>query len=113
MTSARRCGATARLQRLRPAVARQGDTRASWQTLAQLLSLLGGESTALTSMMVTAELADLLLRKSEPGATLLLSSIRTAIGNAAGLTDYTLTVPSADVTNTANQLPTLGTVTYS
>ena len=47
-----------RLQRLRPAVRRQGDARPAWQTLTQLLTSLGGESTALTSMMVTSELAE-------------------------------------------------------
>jgi hypothetical protein len=41
---------------------------------------------------VEAELEDLYSREAEPGATMLLSAIRTAIGNAPGLTDYTLTV---------------------
>jgi len=61
---------------------------------------------------VTAQLDDLHLREGEPGVTLLLSAIRTAIGNATGLTDYTLTVPAANVTNTANQIPTRGTITW-
>lgn len=62
---------------------------------------------------VTAELADLILRTSAPGATLLLSSIRTAIGGTAGITDYTLASPAADVTHTVNQLATMGTVTFT
>lgn len=61
---------------------------------------------------VTSELSDLLARDAIPGATLLLSQIRTAIGIAGGLTDYTLVSPSADVTHSVGQLPTLGTVTY-
>jgi uncharacterized phage protein gp47/JayE len=61
---------------------------------------------------VSAELADLHVR-TEPGATLLLSAIRTAIGTAPGLTDYTLTTPSANVVPSAHQIPLLGTVTYS
>lgn len=68
--------------------------------------------TAALQAVVEAELADLLLREGEPGGTILLSAIRTAIGNAPGITDYVLTVPAADVTHTTNQLPTLGTVTF-
>ncbi|MGE4428218.1 MAG: NADH-quinone oxidoreductase subunit NuoG [Solirubrobacteraceae bacterium] len=47
-----------RLQRLRPAVARPGEVRPTWRTLAQLLAALGGETHALTVMMVTAEIVD-------------------------------------------------------
>ncbi len=61
---------------------------------------------------VEAELEDLILRVGEPGGTLLLSEVRTAIGTATGLTDYTMTVPSANVTYTANQLASLGTITW-
>lgn len=61
---------------------------------------------------VEAELEDLLLRESEPAATILLSSLRTAIGSTAGITDYTLTAPAANVTHTVNQLPSLGTITW-
>lgn len=62
---------------------------------------------------VTAELADVLQSEASPGATLLLSRIRTAIGSAEGLTDYALTAPSTDVTHTAGQLATLGTITWT
>lgn len=70
-------------------------------------------NTVAVKSAVEAELADLILRVAEPGGTVLLSAIRTAIGTAAGLTDYTLTVPAADVTHTANQLPSLGAITWS
>ncbi len=69
--------------------------------------------TADTQAAVEAELADLLLREGEPGGPILLSAIRTAIGTAAGITDYTLAVPAANVTHTTNQIPTLGTVTFT
>ncbi len=69
-------------------------------------------STVATQAAVEAELEDLLLREGEPGGTILLSAIQTAIGNATGVTDYSVTLPAADVTHTANQLPTMGTVTY-
>ena len=62
---------------------------------------------------VTAELQDLLLREASPGGTILLSHIREAISIAAGETNYVMTVPSADVTRTAGQITTLGTITWS
>lgn len=70
-----------------------------------------------TRTAVTAELVDLLGRVAEPGdgagrGTVLLSQIRTAIGVASGVTDYTLTVPSADVVPAAGQLATVGTITW-
>lgn len=61
---------------------------------------------------VEAELEDLIRRDGEPGATLLLSRIREAISIAAGETDYTMTVPNADVTHTTGQIPTMGTITW-
>jgi uncharacterized phage protein gp47/JayE len=62
---------------------------------------------------VEAELEDLILRKGEPGGALLLSAIRTAIGSVPGIEDYDLVSPVADVTHTTNQIPVLGTVTWS
>lgn len=61
---------------------------------------------------VEAELEALILREGEPGGTLLLSAMRTAIGTSSGVTDYTLTSPAADVTYAANALPSLGTITW-
>lgn len=65
-----------------------------------------------TRAAVNAELADLLKRVGAPGTTVLLSAIRTALGTAEGVTDYVLTVPSADVALSVGQLPTVGTVTF-
>lgn len=60
---------------------------------------------------VTLELREL-LRTVGPSGTLLLSAVRTAIGATEGLTDYTLTVPAANTTFAANELPSLGTITW-
>lgn len=73
--------------------------------------------TADTRVAVEAELVDLLSRVAEPGdgagrGTVLLSQIRTAIGIAEGVTDYTLTVPAADVVPAVGQLATTGTITW-
>jgi uncharacterized phage protein gp47/JayE len=66
-----------------------------------------------TRAAVQAELTDMLRRTAEPGAITYLSQLRTAIGNAAGITDYTLTAPAANVSHTAGQLATLGTITWT
>jgi uncharacterized phage protein gp47/JayE len=69
--------------------------------------------TAEVRAAVEAELRDLLTRDEVvPGGTVLLSQIRTAIGIAAGVTDYDLTAPAADVTHTVGQLPTMGAITW-
>jgi len=73
--------------------------------------------TADTRAAVTAELADLLTRAAEPGdgagrGTILLSQMATAIGVAAGVTDYVMTVPPANVVPGTGQLPTLGVITW-
>lgn len=68
--------------------------------------------TADTEAAVTAELTDLIARTGEPGGTILLSAIRTAIGVAVGDNDFTLTVPSADVSNAAGRLSLLGAITW-
>lgn len=71
-----------------------------------------------TRAAVTAELEDLLRREGEPGdgagrGTVLLSQIRTAIGVAEGVEDYTLTVPAANVVPAVGELPTLGVITWA
>ncbi len=47
-----------RLQRLRPAVGKPEGTLPTWQVLSHLITALGGRATALTSMMVTSEIAE-------------------------------------------------------
>ncbi len=69
--------------------------------------------TAAIRAAVEAELADLLYREGDPrGATIYLSQMRTAIGTASQITDYTLSSPVADYTSATNKLPTMGTITW-
>lgn len=69
--------------------------------------------TVATRAAVEAELRDLLNRDEiVPGGTLPLSQIRTSIGIAEGVTDYTLSAPSADVTRTTGQITTFGAITW-
>lgn len=74
-------------------------------------------NTAATRAAVTDELTDMLEREAAPGdgagrGTILLSEMQVAIGTAEGVTDFTLTVPAANVVPTLGQLPTLGTITF-
>ncbi|MCP4448273.1 MAG: baseplate J/gp47 family protein [Myxococcales bacterium] len=74
--------------------------------------------TAAARVTVEAELADLLYRNGIPGdgvarGTILLSQIRTAIGVAEGVEDYTLTLPAADVVPGLGALPVMpGAITW-
>jgi uncharacterized phage protein gp47/JayE len=69
--------------------------------------------TAAVRTAIDTELADYLLRVAEPGVTLLLSQINEAISIAAGETDHVLTVPAANVTHAANEIPIDGTTTWT
>lgn len=70
-------------------------------------------NTAAVKAAVEAELRDLITRESEPAGTILLSHIREAISIAAGESNYTMTLPNADVTNTVGNMTTFGTITWS
>lgn len=75
-------------------------------------------SNTTTQAAVQAQLVDLFKRVAQPGdgagrGTVLLSAIRTAIGTAAGVTDYSITAPAADVVPALGQLPTVGTITWT
>lgn len=61
---------------------------------------------------VTAELTDVFRTEGEPGTTLPLSRVRTAIGIATGLTDYVLTTPNSDLTHAGGEIPVLGTIAW-
>lgn len=65
-----------------------------------------------TRSAVEQALQDLVLRAGEPGGTLTISSIRTAIGTAAGVTDYELEWPTANVPHAHGHLPTWGGVEW-
>jgi uncharacterized phage protein gp47/JayE len=68
--------------------------------------------TTATRTAVEAELEDMLRREVEPGGTMLLSQVELAVGNAEGITDFTITSPATDTTYTTGHLPTMGTVTW-
>ncbi|UFH49932.1 baseplate J/gp47 family protein [Pseudomonas sp. KNUC1026] len=61
---------------------------------------------------VTAELADLHAREAGLGDGLLISHIREAVSSARGETDNVVASPVADVPANANQLLTLGVITW-
>lgn len=61
----------------------------------------------------TAELADLFLRESEPGGTILLSKLREAVSIAAGVVDSRIISPTANVVAPVGMLPNLGAITWS
>jgi uncharacterized phage protein gp47/JayE len=70
--------------------------------------------TAATRAAVESELRDLLSRDEVvPGGTILLSELRTAIGIAEGISDYTLVSPAASVTHTTGQMPIFGVITWA
>lgn len=61
---------------------------------------------------ITANLMDLHEREAGLGDKLLISHIREAISSAAGETDHSLTLPTADVTAATNELLTFGGITW-
>jgi len=69
--------------------------------------------TANNRTLVTAQLSDLIKRKTQENGTLYLSDIYEAIGRTANLTDWTLTTPSANVVTALGDMHTLGTITFT
>lgn len=61
---------------------------------------------------ITAEIADLLEREAEPGATILVSHLREAISVAAGERDHHLTVPAGNVAHAQHQIAVIGVITW-
>jgi uncharacterized phage protein gp47/JayE len=61
---------------------------------------------------VAAQLADLHAREAGLGSTLLISHIREAVSGAQGETDNVVVAPTADVNANANQLLTVGNITW-
>ena len=58
-------------------------------------------------------IAATLKEQGAPGETVLLSYIEAAIAAVAGTAGFVITVPAANPTQTAGQLPTKGTVTFA
>jgi uncharacterized phage protein gp47/JayE len=77
------------------------------------LTIALNPSSDLVKAAIAAELADLVNREGEPGATLLLTHIQEAVKLGVGDGDYRLTIPNANVTNTAAQITTLGVITWA
>ena len=70
-------------------------------------------NTALVQAAVQAELEDMLRRDSAPGGTILISKINEAISLADGETDHTVTVPAGNVVHLANEIATMGDITWA
>lgn len=62
---------------------------------------------------ITAELTDLLRREAEPGGDILISHIRAAIANTAGVNDFTLVTPNSNVSVSSGYIAVLGTITWA
>lgn len=63
-------------------------------------------------LAVEAQLEDMFIRDAEPGETTKLSRIGEAISLAEGEESHVRTVPAADVTHAASEIPTLGAITW-
>lgn len=61
---------------------------------------------------IQAATASLFLREGSPGGTIPLAAAMASIAAVPGLTDFILTSPSADITNSPGQLPVNGTFTW-
>ena len=61
---------------------------------------------------IEAEIADLVIRDSEPGGTIHLSRVREAISSAQGEMNHMLVAPTNDVTYAAGEIAVAGTVTW-
>lgn len=61
---------------------------------------------------VSAALASVFLGVG-PGETVKRSALQVAVGGVEGVTDFSVTTPGSNVTHTANQVPVLGTVTFT
>lgn len=62
---------------------------------------------------ISASLTDYLRREASPGEDLFLSRIRAAIITAGGVTDYTLTAPSTNVSISDGHIAVLGAITWA
>lgn len=76
------------------------------------ISISLNPNTATVQAAVEAQLREYLLNIS-PGGTVLLSKLNEAISIAAGEIDHNITIPGANITHTINQIPVLGTITWS
>lgn len=68
--------------------------------------------TTATRAAVTTAVSDLIRAGAVPGGVLRLRDLWIAIGGAAGVSDFTLTTPSADVSAGTGTISTPGTITW-
>lgn len=68
--------------------------------------------TAEVRAAAAAGLQDLVEREGEPGGTLLITRVRHAISSAAGIEDYDLQWPTANIEYATGELPVWGGVTW-
>ncbi|KWR88760.1 baseplate J/gp47 family protein [Cupriavidus sp. IDO] len=66
-----------------------------------------------TRNAVSAAISGVFLANGVPGGTINLSDIESAIGAVPGTAGFVITSPAGNITNTAGQLPVLGTVTFN
>lgn len=71
------------------------------------------QDTAEVRTAIDAEIAALLLRVAEPGATIRISNIYEAISLATGERSHTITSPAADKTHATGEIAVPGTITYT
>lgn len=82
------------------------------QALDFTIQLKTADSSAIRSA-VEANLADLILREGEPGAsTILISHIREAVSLATDEYDHEISSPTSDVVIPAGYIPVMGTITW-
>jgi len=62
---------------------------------------------------ISVELADMILRRGEPGVTVRTSWIWEAVSLAAGEDSHVISVPAADVVYAVGEIPVLGVVSYA
>jgi uncharacterized phage protein gp47/JayE len=67
---------------------------------------------AAISAAVQADLADLISNECVPGGTLPLTQISATISEAAGVVDFVLSAPVANVTPAAGSITTMGAITW-
>lgn len=70
-------------------------------------------ASAATKAAIAAAIADVFQREGEPGGTINLSSIESAIAAIALTAGFVITTPSDNIALSTGHLPVLGTVTYT
>lgn len=66
-----------------------------------------------TRSQIAAAITDVFFRTGEPGGTIALSDINSAIASVPGTSGFVITSPTANIVCPTGALPVLGTVTYS